>query len=74
MANLLLVSLDTLRADRLGSYGYGKPTSPYFDHVASQGARFDRAYATDIPTEVAHTGLGDWPMWRENRRLKNAGS
>ena len=57
MANLVLVSLDTLRADRLGSYGHDQPTSPYFDHVANQGVRFDRAYATDIPTEVAHTGL-----------------
>ncbi len=57
MANLILLSLDTLRADRLGCYGYPQATSPYLDHIAHQGVRFQRAYATDIPTEVAHTGL-----------------
>lgn len=55
--NIVLVSLDTLRASRLGCYGYGKPTSPYLDRIAAQGALFERAYASDIPTEVAHTGI-----------------
>lgn len=55
--NIVFVSLDTLRASRLGCYGYGKPTSPYLDSIAAQGALFERAYATDIPTEVAHTGI-----------------
>lgn len=55
--NILMISVDTLRADRLGVYGYPKPTSPYLDRVANQGVSFTRAYASDIPTEVAHTGL-----------------
>ncbi|WP_052487350.1 sulfatase family protein [Gordoniibacillus kamchatkensis] len=55
--NIVFVSLDTLRASRLGCYGYGKPTSPHLDRIAAQGALFERAYATDIPTEVAHTGI-----------------
>ncbi|WP_274361972.1 sulfatase family protein [Paenibacillus thermotolerans] len=55
--NIILVSLDTLRASRLSCYGYGKPTSPYLDAIASQGVLFERAYAADIPTEVAHTGI-----------------
>lgn len=54
---IILISLDTLRASRLGSYGYDKPTSPYLDRIAEQGVLFERAYAADIPTEVAHTGL-----------------
>ncbi|GAA3404122.1 sulfatase [Paenibacillus hodogayensis] len=54
---VILISLDTLRASRLGSYGYGKPTSPHLDRIAAQGALFERAYAADIPTEVAHTGI-----------------
>ncbi|WP_244863708.1 sulfatase-like hydrolase/transferase [Paenibacillus cisolokensis] len=54
---IVFVSLDTLRASRLGAYGYGKPTSPYLDRIASQGVLFERAYAADIPTEVAHTGI-----------------
>lgn len=54
---IVFVSLDTLRASRLSAYGYGKPTSPYLDRIASQGVLFERAYAADIPTEVAHTGI-----------------
>jgi len=55
--NIVLVSLDTLRASRLGCYGYGKPTSPYLDSIASEGVLFEKAFAADVPTEVAHTGL-----------------
>lgn len=54
---VILISLDTLRAGRLSGYGYGKPTSPHLDRIAAQGALFERAYAADIPTEVAHTGI-----------------
>ncbi|OXM16319.1 sulfatase family protein [Paenibacillus herberti] len=55
--NFIFISLDTLRADRLGAYGYKKPTSPYIDKIASEGVLFEKAYAADIPTEVAHTGI-----------------
>ncbi|WP_309123484.1 sulfatase [Paenibacillus sp.] len=54
---IVFVSLDTLRASRLGCYGYSKPTSPYLDRIASEGVLFEKAYAADIPTEVAHTGI-----------------
>jgi arylsulfatase len=54
---IIFVSMDTMRASRLGCYGYDKPTSPYLDTIASQGVLFERAYASDIPTEVAHTGI-----------------
>lgn len=54
---IIMISLDTLRASRLGCYGYVKPTSPYLDTIAAQGVLFERAYAADIPTEVAHTGI-----------------
>lgn len=54
---IILISLDTLRASRLSGYGYSKPTSPYLDQIAEQGVLFERAYAADIPTEVAHTGI-----------------
>lgn len=55
--NVIFISLDTLRASRLGCYGYEKPTSPHIDLIASQGVLFERAYAADVPTEVAHTGM-----------------
>ncbi|MEC0266217.1 sulfatase [Paenibacillus anseongense] len=55
--NIVFISMDTMRASRLGCYGYGKPTSSYMDQIAEQGVLFERAYAADIPTEVAHTGI-----------------
>ncbi|MDF2961727.1 MAG: sulfatase-like hydrolase/transferase, partial [Paenibacillus sp.] len=54
---IIMISLDTLRADRLGCYGYSKPTSPYLDKIASEGVLLERAYAADIPTEVAHSAI-----------------
>ena len=43
--NLIIVSIDTLRADRLGSYGYNQPTSPFMDKLALRGIRFDKVIA-----------------------------
>ena len=43
--NLLLLSVDTLRADHLGAYGYGPPTSPMIDRLAETGTLFEQAYA-----------------------------
>jgi arylsulfatase A-like enzyme len=44
--NILLISIDTLRADHLSAYGYTRPTSPFIDSLAAEGVRFDHAYAT----------------------------
>jgi arylsulfatase A-like enzyme len=44
--NLLLVVVDTLRADHLGSYGHVRDTSPRIDALASDGVRFERAYSS----------------------------
>ncbi|WP_226527020.1 sulfatase [Metabacillus niabensis] len=52
---VIFISLDTLRAKNLGCYGYKHPTSPYMDQIAKEGVLFTQAYASDIPTEVAHT-------------------
>ena len=43
MPNLVLVVVDTLRPDHLGAYGYGRPSSPHIDALASQGVVFDQA-------------------------------
>jgi choline-sulfatase len=42
--NVLLVTIDTLRADHLGVYGYKRPTSPRIDALARTGAVFESAY------------------------------
>lgn len=41
--NVIWIVLDTLRADRLGCYGYPRPTSPNLDAIAADGARFTDA-------------------------------
>ena len=43
--NILLISIDTLRADHLGSYGYGRDTSPNIDKLAEKGVLFENAYS-----------------------------
>jgi arylsulfatase A-like enzyme len=55
--NVLFIVIDTLRASRLGCYGYGKPTTPTLDRLAAQGARFTRCFAPGVPTTPAHTTM-----------------
>lgn len=44
--NVVVVVVDTLRADHLGSYGNGRGLTPFLDQLATRGVRFERAYAT----------------------------
>lgn len=55
--NLLILSLDTLRADRLGCYGNPRDTSPTIDALASSGVRFARAEAQSNWTLPAHYSI-----------------
>ena len=59
--NLLLVSVDCLRADHLSCYGYERQTSPTLDALAAEGVRFERALSSSPWTLPAHltmlTGL-----------------
>jgi arylsulfatase A-like enzyme len=55
--NVLLISIDSLRADRLGSYGNDRSTSPTLDRLAREGARFARAMSTTSWTLPAHMSL-----------------
>jgi arylsulfatase A-like enzyme/tetratricopeptide (TPR) repeat protein len=55
--NLILVTLDTLRADHLGAYGYGPIETPEIDRFASEGVRFEEV-ASPVPiTLPAHTSI-----------------
>jgi arylsulfatase len=56
-ANLLLVSIDTLRADHLPSYGYERDTSPAIDALAREGVLWENAYATSPATVASHASL-----------------
>jgi len=55
--DVLLISIDTLRADRLGCYGNARPTSPTIDALAARGVRFDDAYAPDCGTAQSHATM-----------------
>jgi arylsulfatase len=55
--NVILFSLDTLRADRLSCYGHFRPTSPHLDRIAAQGALFTEFYSPHIPTYPGHTTM-----------------
>lgn len=55
--NIVLVSIDSLRHDHLGCYGYGRETSPRIDTLAEQGARFECAVSTSSWTLPAHAAL-----------------
>ena len=43
--NVLLITIDTLRADHLGMYGYPRPTSPNLDKLAADGTLFEHGWA-----------------------------
>jgi arylsulfatase A-like enzyme len=55
--NLIIISIDTLRVDHLGCYGYPRSVSPAVDALASQGVRFQRAAAQSPWTLPSHVSL-----------------
>jgi arylsulfatase A-like enzyme len=55
--NVLVISLDTLRADRLGAYGNTQQLTPHLDRIASQGTAFMQAYAQYPNTHGSHAAL-----------------
>lgn len=55
--NVVLIVLDTTRADRLSCMGYHRPTTPHIDRLAAEGVVYERAYTTDFWTLPAHASL-----------------
>lgn len=55
--NVLLVSIDTLRPDHLGCYGYWRDTSPALDRLAEEGVRFTTVASASSWTLPAHASL-----------------
>jgi arylsulfatase A-like enzyme len=54
---VVLVSIDTLRADHVGAYGYERDTTPFLDRLARGGIQFNRAYSQASWTLPAHMSL-----------------
>ena len=55
--NVLLVTLSSTRADRLGCYGYEPATTPFLDGLALEGVRFENAYATSGLAPVSQASI-----------------
>ena len=55
--NVLVIVVDTLRADHLFSYGYPRRTSPNIDRIAQEGARFENAFSTCSWSFPSHVSL-----------------
>src|SRR4051794_3382257 len=52
--NIVVIDIDTLRADHLGTYGYRHATSPAIDRLAAEGAVFLNAHCAGLPTHPSH--------------------
>jgi len=72
--NLLLITLDTTRADALGCYGGTEARTPNLDRLAAEGVRFERCTACTPLTAPSHTTImtGTWPM-THNVRANGSG-
>jgi arylsulfatase A-like enzyme/Tfp pilus assembly protein PilF len=71
--NVFLITLDTLRADHLGCYGYSKIETPNLDRVAREGVKFQNALCQVPLTLPSHTSIltGTYPLYHGIR--DNAG-
>ncbi|MEO7155592.1 MAG: sulfatase, partial [Planctomycetota bacterium] len=54
---MILISIDTLRADRLGAYGYPKPTTPFLDSLAKDGVLFEQQMSNSNNTLSSHASI-----------------
>jgi arylsulfatase A-like enzyme len=74
--NVVLVVLDTVRADHLSTWGYDRPTTPALDRLAAQGVVFEHTYAPASWTAPSHASMftGLYPSWHgchEEHRVLN---
>jgi choline-sulfatase len=67
--NLLLITIDTLRADHIGAYGYARAQTPVLDSLARSGVLFERAYAAAPITLPSHATIltGRYPPGHGSR-------
>ncbi|MFT5695143.1 MAG: arylsulfatase A-like enzyme, partial [Myxococcota bacterium] len=57
MPNLVIITLDTTRADALSAYGQSRKTSPAFDRMAEEGVLFNAAMASSPETLPSHATI-----------------
>jgi arylsulfatase A-like enzyme len=61
--NVVVITLDTVRAANMSLYGYGRPTTPVLERIARSGTVFDSAFTTAPWTLPSHASMftGRWP-------------
>ena len=69
--SILLVTIDTLRADHTSAYGYARPTTPRLAALAERGVRFETAYAPMATTGPSHATMFTALLPRAHGVLKN---
>ncbi|MEW6273018.1 MAG: sulfatase, partial [Thermodesulfobacteriota bacterium] len=69
--SVLLVTLDTTRADHTSAYGYDRPTTPRLEQVVRDGVRFEVAYAPMATTLPSHATMFTGLLPRSHGTLKN---
>lgn len=55
--NLLFFGIDSLRADHMSLYGYGRETSPHIDRYAKDGVVFENCFSPSIPTTSGYSAM-----------------
>jgi arylsulfatase A-like enzyme len=77
LPNIILITIETTRADHLGAYGYHRDTSPNMDEFAAENIRFNKCYVQSPATVVNLTGLltstypGENGVYAQNQVLSN---
>jgi arylsulfatase len=71
--HLVLITVDTLRADRLGAYGYAEANTPAIDALARESLRFERAYAHASATVPSMASLFTGRLPARTGVVNNAG-
>jgi len=71
--SVIMISIDTMRADHLSCYGYERNTTPHIDRLASESLIFKRAYATSSWTLPSHASLmtGCYPSMHNAHRAEH---
>ena len=55
--NIVLMGIDSLRADHMSCYGYNQLTTPHIDRFAQEATLFENTYSAHIPTTSAYASM-----------------
>ncbi len=72
-SNILLITVDTLRADHLSAWGYGRKTSPVIDQLAAEGVRFDEAAVQWPKTTPSFASMFTATYAKDNGMVRRVG-